>query len=106
MSEATINIGINLIKVGVFVYDIVTYPLYAIVQQPWRAKGLMEKERVSLGRGGRKGCTWEGVSGGRRSGVVRDWGQGEGGRRRGEKGEEKREKKREEREKRDRLRLR
>ncbi|XP_042869237.1 long-chain-fatty-acid--CoA ligase 4-like isoform X1 [Penaeus japonicus] len=46
MSEATINIGINLIKVGVFVYDIVTYPLYAIVQQPWRAKGLMDKDRA------------------------------------------------------------
>ncbi|RXG53582.1 Long-chain-fatty-acid--CoA ligase 4 [Armadillidium vulgare] len=35
MSDFTVNLSIGLIKAGVFVYDIVTYPFYAVANKPW-----------------------------------------------------------------------
>lgn len=46
MQELVVTIGITLIKVGVFVYDIITYPIYAVVQQPWKRRSLMNRTRA------------------------------------------------------------
>lgn len=41
------SLGITLIKVGVFVYDIITYPIYAVWQQPWSQRRLINRTRAT-----------------------------------------------------------
>ena len=37
-----------ILQAVVFVYDIVTFPLYTVVQRPWVARGLQNKERAKV----------------------------------------------------------
>ena len=48
MAELAVVVSIGIIKAGVFVYDLVTYPIYALIQQPWKKQKLMETQRVSF----------------------------------------------------------
>lgn len=48
MDELAVNIGISLVRGGVALYDIITYPLYALIQKPWRQKKLIHRTRVRI----------------------------------------------------------
>ena len=37
-----------ILQAVVFVYDIVTFPLYTVIQRPWVARGLQNKERAKV----------------------------------------------------------
>ena len=37
-----------ILQAVVFVYDIVTFPLYTVVQRPWVARALQNKERAKV----------------------------------------------------------
>lgn len=36
MGDFAVNISIPLIKAGVFIFDIITYPIYGAIYQPWK----------------------------------------------------------------------
>lgn len=48
MDELAVNIGISLVRGGVALYDIITYPLYALIQKPWQQKKLIHRTRVRI----------------------------------------------------------
>lgn len=47
MGDITVTVAINFIKIGVLLYDIITYPIYAIIQRPWQKRRAMRRDRVS-----------------------------------------------------------
>lgn len=47
MGDIGVTLAINCIKAGVFLYDVVTYPIYALIQRPWQKRKAMVKRRVS-----------------------------------------------------------
>ncbi|KAK3888793.1 hypothetical protein Pcinc_007177 [Petrolisthes cinctipes] len=46
MDELAVNIGISIIKGSVALYDIITYPVYALIQKPWNKKKLINRTRA------------------------------------------------------------
>lgn len=46
MGDFALNLGMNLVRAGVCLYDLITYPFYAVVQQPWRDRRLMKRKRA------------------------------------------------------------
>ncbi|KAF2357638.1 AMP-dependent synthetase/ligase [Trinorchestia longiramus] len=46
MGDVGVSVAIGLIKAGVFVYDVVSYPIYAILQRPWQKRRANKKERA------------------------------------------------------------
>ncbi|XP_018021963.1 long-chain-fatty-acid--CoA ligase 4 isoform X2 [Hyalella azteca] len=46
MGDVGVSVAIGLIKVGVFFYDVISYPVYAILQRPWQKRRAMNKDRA------------------------------------------------------------
>lgn len=46
MADTAVNLGINLIRAGVCLYDFITYPVYALIQRPWRQEKFMHRSRA------------------------------------------------------------
>nr|XP_045613680.1 long-chain-fatty-acid--CoA ligase 4-like isoform X1 [Procambarus clarkii] len=46
MGDFAISLGVNIIRAGVCIYDIITYPIYAVIQQPWKERKLMRRIRA------------------------------------------------------------
>nr|XP_053645469.1 long-chain-fatty-acid--CoA ligase 4-like [Cherax quadricarinatus] len=46
MGDLAATLGVSLIRVGVCLYDFVTYPIYAVIQQPWKGRKLINRERA------------------------------------------------------------
>ena len=48
MNFSGADLAVGFIKAGVFVYDVITYPVYAIIQRPWRRRKAGNKQRVRI----------------------------------------------------------
>lgn len=47
MDSSWIQAAINAIRVVSFVCDVITFPVYLVVQQPWKRRQLSKRLRVS-----------------------------------------------------------
>uniref|UniRef100_A0A2P2HY61 long-chain-fatty-acid--CoA ligase n=1 Tax=Hirondellea gigas TaxID=1518452 RepID=A0A2P2HY61_9CRUS len=46
MGDFGVSVAINIIKAGVLVYDVLTYPVYALWQRPWQRQDTTNKQRA------------------------------------------------------------